>query len=336
MKWGLIGCGVIGERRVLALPDGVQLASCFDPNQERSQKVASATGARICKSEDEVLNPSEISAVIVATVNSVLVPVIQKAVSKGIAVLVEKPAARSHQELAKVNASKVPVKVGFNHRFHPAFFDLVSEIQKNPDDPIMFIRAQYGNGARVGFDREWRSKVEISGGGELLDQGVHVLDLASVLLPNLEVLSGYSRTHYWDMPVDDNTWAILKDQKTGATFTFHVSSTEWKNEFRFEVYTRKRKYQWLGLGKSYGLERLLIYKMKPEMGPPDFEERDYPGEDLSWKTENTNFLKALIGETEINGGYKDALRCLKLVDDIYKKSSELQKSQIHPQWWKDN
>jgi predicted dehydrogenase len=334
MNWGLIGCGVIGERRVAALPEGVRLTRCFDPNEARAQKIAGMTGAQICRSEDEVLNPQEISAVVIAAINSALVPVIQKAIAKSIHVLVEKPAARSHAELAQVRSSSAKIKIGFNHRFHPAFEDLVREIQSRPEDPIMFVRAQYGNGARLGFEREWRSKVELSGGGELLDQGVHVLDLASVLMPGLQVVSGYTKTHYWQMPVDDNAWAILAD-KNGATFTFHVSSSEWKNEFRFEVYTRQRKYQWLGLGRSYGPEKLIIYKMKPEMGPPEVEERNYPGDDLSWKKENTNFLRAIEKNQAINGGYEDALNCLKLVEDIYVKSSQIQgPTPNHPQWWK--
>lgn len=333
MKWGLIGCGVIGERRAVALPEGVQLHSCYDPATARAEKIAQLTGAKIAQSEDEVLNSKDISAVVIAAINSSLAGLIKKATANGLHVLVEKPAARSFAELSEIDPKKSIIKVGFNHRFHPAFHDLVQEIKKNPDDPIMFIRAQYGNGARLGFDREWRSNVEIAGGGELLDQGVHVLDLASVLLPDLNVVTGYCKTHYWDMKVDDNSWAILSD-KSGATFTFHVSSSEWKNEFRFEVYTRKRKYQWLGLGRSYGPEKLHIYKMKPEMGPPDYEERSYPGDDLSWKNENTNFQQAILGQAPVYGGFKDALKCLNYVEDIYQKSKSLQPSSNHPLWWR--
>ncbi len=333
MKWGLIGCGVIGERRAAALPEGVKLVSCYDPVAARTEKISQLTEAQIAKNEDEVFKTEGLTAVVIAAINSSLVGLIQKAVDRGLHVLVEKPAARSHSELSTLNPKKSVIKVGFNHRFHPAFYDLVNEIKNNPDDPIMFIRAQYGNGARVGFDREWRSNVEIAGGGELLDQGVHVLDLASVLLPDMKVITGYCKTHYWDMKVDDNSWAILAD-KSGATFTFHVSSSEWKNEFRFEVYTRKRKYQWLGLGRSYGPEKLHIYKMKPEMGPPDYEERSYPGDDLSWKNENTQFQQAVLGKAPPYGGFQDALKCLGFVEDIYEKSKALQGNTNHPLWWR--
>lgn len=335
MKWALIGCGIIGERRAQALPEGVQLTHCFDPAKNRAEKISQLTGAKIAQSADEIFNNPEISAVVIASINSTLAPMIKKAVDQNKHVLVEKPAARSFSELSSIDPKNSVIKVGFNHRFHPAYEDLLNEIKNNPDDPIMFIRAQYGNGARVGFDREWRSNVELSGGGELLDQGVHVIDLASRLLPSMKVITGYCRTHYWDMNVDDNAWATLVD-KSGATFTFHVSSSEWKNEFRFEVYTRKRKYQWLGLGRSYGPEKLFIHKMKPEMGPPDSEERTYPPEDLSWKLENKNFFEAIQNKSPINGGYADAVSCLKHVEDIYQKSKALQNDPKHPQWWRNS
>jgi predicted dehydrogenase len=167
--------------------------------------------------------------------------------------------------------------------------------------------------------------------------GVHVLDLASVLVPDFEVVQGYTRTHFWQMEVDDNAWAILNSPKTGATYTFHVSSSEWKNEFRFEVYTRERKYQWLGLGRSYGAERLFIHKMKPEMGPPESEEIAFPPEDFSWLKENENFLSAIEKKAAVDGGLEDAIRSLSLVEDIYRSSREVNPpGRPHPRWWQDS
>jgi predicted dehydrogenase len=339
MIWGLIGCGVIGERRITNLPDGVTLTACFDPNTSRAQVIQQKTNCKIANSVEDLLNNHQVQAVVIASVNSVLTEIIQKCLDKGVHVLVEKPAARNFKELERLkNPKNCVVKIGFNHRFHPAFNDLVASLQKHSDDPVMFVRAQYGNGARLGFEKEWRAKPEIAGGGELLDQGVHVIDLASVVMKDLEVVTGYARTQYWNMPVDDNTWAILRGSG-GSTFTFHVSSSEWKNEFRFEVYTRSRKYQWLGLGRSYGTEKLITHTMKAEMGPPETQEKSYPPEDNSWKDENTNFLHAIQNKAQVYGGLKDAIQCLKLVDRIYETSQQLQKNlpgqPTHPQWWRE-
>ncbi len=333
MKIGIIGCGVIGGRRAAALPEGCTLVGCFDTDLAKAKQFASNFGGVAYPDLASFLRDSGVEAVMISTVNAALVESSQACLDRGISILVEKPAARSFQELNSLKrAEKATIKIGFNHRFHPAFEDLRKEIAQFPADPVMYVRARYGNGARVGFDKEWRARTAISGGGELLDQGAHVLDLASVILTDLQVTAGVTRTQFWDMPVDDNAWAILSTPR-GQTFSMHVSSSEWKNEFLFEVYTRKRKYVWSGLGRSYGPETLTIYKMKPEMGPPDVEKREYPGEDLSWLKENTNFIQAILGKQKVEGGFENALQCLKLVEDIYSSSKKLQGPLHHPEWW---
>jgi len=335
MKWGVIGCGVIGRRRGEALPNGSKIVACYDVNESSAQSYAKDFEAKAYSSLEEFFSKGAPEVVIISTVNSALAPCVQACVNHGVACIVEKPAARSLSELKTIkNSRNVPVKVGFNHRFHPAFKDLLDLIRASADaDPVMYIRGRYGNGARVGFDREWRANVEIAGGGELLDQGVHLIDLALQICPALEVSSALCKTQYWDMPVDDNSWALMS-APTGESFSMQVSSTEWKNEFQFDVYTRKTKYVWSGLGRSYGPEKLTIYRMKPEMGPPDVEELNYDGADLSWLKENENFEQAIISKDKAWGSLEDAAACLKRVEDIYQKSFQLQgKPADHPKWW---
>lgn len=336
LKIGLIGCGVIGERRAQNLPTTAKLVACVDPNPERAKKIAEQYKCEVFSSAESLIESKKVDAIILAAINSALVPIMKIAKQHKMPILVEKPAARSYSELKSLEANDTDiVKIGFNHRFHPAYQDILKELKNNPNDPVMYIRANYGNGARVGFDREWRANVELSGGGELLDQGVHLLDLANEIIPNLKVKTSWVRTQYWDMPVDDNAWSVLSNPQ-GQTFAMHVSSSEWKNEFRFEVYTRNRKYQWVGLGRSYGPEKLWIYKMKPEMGPPDVEERSYPPEDKSWLLENQNFMSAIHKSEKLYGAYEDALRALKQVQDMYEISFKTQDGELkHPTWWKN-
>lgn len=332
MKWLIVGAGVIGDRRGSALPPGT-IVGVVDIDEKKALALAGKFQTEARTDLVSAIRDFKPEAAIIAPINSALVPTAQFCLDHGVHVLIEKPAARSYAELKSLKTKGAKIKIGFNHRFHPAYKDLLTEIKSRPDDPIMFIRARYGNGARVGFDKEWRSKVDLSGGGELLDQGVHVIDLASVLLPGLEVKAGFTRTHYWNMPVDDNGWGILAN-KQGQTFTFHVSSSEWKNEFQFDVYTRARKYVWSGLGRSYGPETLTIYKMKPEMGPPEVEKKEYPGEDISWKLENENFEQAIQGKSQVFGGYEDALHSLKMVEQIYLSSEKIQGEKNHPKWFR--
>lgn len=335
IRIGIIGCGVIGQRRAEALPaDLGRVTACFDPNASQAQALAQKfNGARVVPQLTQLW--PEVDAVIVAAINSELVSLCREALAQGKHVIVEKPAARHFAELETLRpylkAGQV-FRVGFNHRYHPAFARIRQELAAHPDDPIMYVRASYGNGARVGFDKEWRAQMPIAGGGELLDQGVHVIDLASLILAPLKVTGAWCQTHYWDMPVDDNAWGLLTSEKA-QTFSFHVSSSEWKNEFRFEVYTRGHKYLWQGLGRSYGVERLTTYRMKKEMGPPEVLEEVFSGEDNSWRQENEAFLADILAERSSPADFEQALKVLKIVEDVYRCSQAAQSGK-GPQWWK--
>src|SRR5262249_14743006 len=177
---------------------------------------------------------------------------------------VEKPAARNAAELAPVieaarKTGKV-VKVGFNHRFHPAFKSARKLVDDGAVGPLTHVRARYGHGGRLGYDREWRADPAIAGGGELLGQGVHPIDLTRWFLGDVSEVRGEVATFFWDMPVEDNGFLCLK-HAPGRIAWLHASCTEWKNLFCFEVFGKTGKLQIDGLGGSYGVERLSYYRM---------------------------------------------------------------------------
>ena len=160
----------------------------------------------------------------------------------------------------------------------------------------MFLRARYGHGGRPGYDREWRADPARSGGGELIDQGMHLLDLSHWLLGPLPLHSALLRTQFWDMPVEDNAVVILGERRPPAPWAMlHVTWTEWKNLFSLEIYCRTAKLQVEGLVRSYGPQRLTRYLMRPELGPPDVEDIDYPAEDVSWAAEWQRFRRVAPG-----------------------------------------
>ncbi len=197
--------------------------------------------------------------VIVATTNDALAKVTLAAVQRGKHVLVEKPAARSAAELEPVLAAAASagavVQVGFNHRYHPAFRKARALIDEGALGPLLYIRGRYGHGGRIGYDREWRADPAIAGGGELLDQGVHLIDLARWFLGDFVEVSGHVATYFWDMPVEDNGFLSVRTAG-GQSAWLHASCTEWKNLFSFEIFGRDGKLQIDGLGGSYGVERL--------------------------------------------------------------------------------
>jgi predicted dehydrogenase len=186
----------------------------------------------------------------------------------------------------------------------------------------MHIRARYGHGGRIGYDREWRAQPERSGGGELIDQGMHLLDLVHWLAGPLPLHSALLRTQFWDMPVEDNAALILgeRDDRTAPWAMLHVTWTEWKNLFSMEVYCRTAKLQVDGLVRSYGTQRLRIYRMGPELAPPDLEERAYPDEDISWPAEWENFAAAITSGGPVLGGLEDAWYAWSRVEEAYASS----------------
>ena len=131
--------------------------------------------------------------------------------------------------------------------------------------PLMFLRGRYGHGGRLGMEKEWRGDPAISGGGEMLDQGVHLVDLARWFLGDFADVAGHVGTYFWDWPVEDNGFALLRTAQNQVAW-LHASCTEWKNLFSLEIYGRDGKLAIDGLGGSYGVERLAWYRMLPQMG----------------------------------------------------------------------
>jgi len=158
---------------------------------------------------------------------------------------------------------------------------------------------------------------KLSGGGELIDQGVHLIDLAGWFLGAFTRAEGQVATYFWDMPVDDNAFVSLRTAANQVAW-LHVSCTEWKNLFSFEIYGRTGKLHIEGLGGSYGVERLSLYKMLPEMGPPETTIWEYPGEDDSWNREMKAFLEDIRLERTPVPGLKEARAAMEVVEKIYR------------------
>jgi predicted dehydrogenase len=319
---GIIGCGLIGQKRARAL-GRAQLVACADIDERRAATLAAQSGALATGDWRDVTMHADVSLVIVATTNQLLAEITVAALEAGKHVLVEKPAGVCVSQLERLlevqKRTGRLVRVGFNHRYHPALLKAKELLDAGQLGDMMFIRGRYGHGGRVGYDREWRAQRELSGGGELIDQGVHLIDLSRLFLGDIAATHGHAKTYYWDMPVDDNAFMTLT-AKGGQTAFLHVSCTEWKNLFSFEVYGKEAKLHIDGLGGSYGIERLAFYKMLPEMGPPETTIWEYPRGDQSWSLEVEEFLQDIERGREPKAGLSDALAALEVVEAIYKES----------------
>lgn len=320
----IVGCGGVGGKRAAAL-GLARLVACVDVVEPRARELAArAPGVRSISDWRAVVAAPDIEIVIVATPNDLLVPIAEAAVASGKHVLVEKPGARTVSELDRLEEaarhSRSVVRVGFNHRYHPALLRARELCEAGAVGDLMFVRGRYGHGGRVGYEREWRADPQRSGGGELIDQGVHLIDLARIFLGDFPIVLGSTHTYFWQMPVDDNAFMLLETARGQAAW-LHVSCTEWKNLFSLEIYGRSGKLHVEGLGGSYGVERLSYFKMSPQMGPPETTIWEYPGADQSWLVEFEEFLEDIRLHRTPRAGLADARAALTIVEQLYSRAA---------------
>ena len=325
LRAALIGCGLIGRKRATAL-SGCSLTVCCDLAAERAQALAAGTpGCRATADWHAAACCSDVDLVLVATAHDMLAPIAREAAAAGKHVLIEKPGARCASELDPVaeaaRRTGALVRVGFNHRYHRAFRKAREIFESGALGEMMFIRGRYGHGGRPGYEREWRADPKISGGGELIDQGIHLIDLARWFLGDFSRVQGRARTFFWNMPVEDNGFLLLETARGQIAF-LHAGWTEWKNLFSFEIAGRLGKLEIAGLGGSYGVERLTWYKMSPEMGPPETDAWEYPMADDSWQAEWAAFLEDIRRNRRPYPGIADAQAALRVIEQVYSQPGQ--------------
>jgi predicted dehydrogenase len=320
----IVGCGLIGSKRAQSLA-GARLGICCDLDRGRALALAAAhPGAEIVADWHAAVALPDIQIVIVATTHDMLAPIAAEAAGAGKHVFIEKPGARRASELDPVaeaaGRTGALVRVGFNHRYHRAFQKARALYDSGAIGPLLFIRGRYGHGGRPGYEHEWRADPALSGGGELLDQGVHLIDLARWFLGDFTRVAGRTPSFFWKMPVEDNAFLLL-ETAAGQIAFLHASWTEWKNLFSFEICGRDGKLEITGLGDSYGTERLTFYKMMPEMGPPETTAWEFPMADNSWETEFAEFLEDIRLQRQPRPGIADAQAVLGVVERVYRENA---------------
>jgi predicted dehydrogenase len=319
---GIVGCGLVGRKRALALRAlGVPTPVVFDADPSRARGLAEELGGGVeaVESAAEATGRRDVDFVVVATPHDALAGETIAALTRDCDVLVEKPAARSADELDAVaeaaRRAGRTVRVGFNHRFHPAVRAARDAVAERRFGELFSIRARYGHGGRLGYEREWRADRARSGGGELLDQGSHLIDLTRHLAGDAELAFAELRTDFWPMAVEDNAYLALR-VPGGAFAWLHASWTEWKNCFEMELALRTARLDLRGLGGSYGPERLIVHAMAPELGPPTSSEQVWSDDD-SWLAELADVRDALHDRPARGATLADARAVLRIVEEAY-------------------
>jgi predicted dehydrogenase len=322
----IVGCGLIGGKRARALPEGWRVVAVHDPDAARAALLAAELdpavhpGARAVGSAADAVAADGVELVIVATPHDRLAPAALMALEAGRHVLVEKPGADRLEPLLEVRAAAEragrTVRVGFNHRFHPAIGRARELAAIGGYGPVLGVRARYGHGGRLGYEKEWRADRSISGGGELIDQGMHLIDLTRCFLGDVTLAFAELRTDFWPMEVEDNAYLALRGEGCGFAW-LHASWTEWKNLFSLEIALETAKLEITGLGGSYGTERLTVYEMSEAMGPPASTTEEWTDADGSWRAELEDVVAGIDGRPTSGATLDDCIAAFRVVEEAY-------------------
>lgn len=329
-NFGLIGAGRMGSRwaDVLKMSKNLNVLAIADKNLPDAKKLS--LQFKNCKAFSEprqLLQIKDIDAVIVAVPHKFLAPLSIEALKSGKHILSEKPAGVSSIELDK--AVKIAKKnnlrymIGFNHRFHSSYLLAKKLVQIKKIGEILFIRAKYGFGGRLGYEKEWRHNKNLSGGGELLDQGVHMIDLCRMFLGDFPKVSGFAENLYWKSSVDDNAFLVLKNRKSQIAF-IHVSWTNWDPVHNFEIYGTRGYIHIEGLGNApygYGKEQLTLGLRNKNYFDAPKEKTFFCGaaRNQSLTKELQEFISAIREKRTPRPSGEDGCQALKIVERIYKK-----------------
>lgn len=328
MRVGIIGAGLQGGRRARAIKEsGDELVMIADLEFERAKNLAEAMKCQATDKWERIAANEDIEAVVICTPPHLHETMSLAALRQGKHVLCEKPLARSVEEARRMvdtaGDNGVKLKCGFNHRHHPGMVQAREWFDSGNIGEINFIRCRYGIGGRPDYEKDWRMNPEISGGGQLMDQGMHVIDLCRWFLGDFTRIYGITATSYWDIaPLEDNAFVLLHTEK-GQTAQFHVSWTEWKNQFSFEIFGKDGYITVEGLGGSYGTERATLGK-RAALEPFREETIEFRGEDKSWLAEWREFTAAIKDDREPLGNGDDGLEALRVVRTIYESADARQ------------
>jgi predicted dehydrogenase len=312
----------MGARRAreVTRSSAARLVAVADPDAQRAEALARAHGCQASTNWEALVAARDIDALVVATPHSRLAPITLAALEARKHVLCEKPLAMSPEEAERLvlaaarNGTKL--KTGFNLRHHPAIAKAHELAEAGHLGRLVFLRCRYGHGGRAGYEQEWRANPQESGGGELLDQGIHALDLFRWFLGEFHEVSAVMARAFWPVAVEDNAFCALRTSAEQVA-SLHASWTQWKNLFSLEVFGERGYLIAEGLGGSYGSERLLVGRRPANFGAPTEEEIDYGGEDSSWAAEWEEFTSAIREDRPpLADGY-DGWQALRLVRAAY-------------------
>jgi len=325
LKVGIAGFGVVGKRRMYFIEQNKLFKTVAISDK-------SLLNDRIVEDnitfyhDYKLLINHDIDVLFVCLPNDLAADATIKGLKKGLHVFCEKPPGKDVYDIMNVikvekKKPELKLKYGFNHRYHDSFIEATKVIKSKKYGKIVNIRGVYGKSKIIPFDGGWRSQRKFAGGGILLDQGIHMLDMITTLAGDFEEVLSFVSNDYWKHDVEDNAFALLRS-KNGIIAMIHSTATQWQHRFRLEITLEEAIVELTGIlsgSKSYGEEKLKIIPRNDESihGSFDYISKMFL-DDNSWKREIDEFANLIVKKKPvINGSSADAYKVMELIQKIY-------------------
>jgi len=326
LRVGICGYGIVGKKRRICVDSHPKLKLIAVCDKSFFESGVFQDGIKYYSDYKNILE-EKLDILIVCMTNDIAADVVISALQKDLHVFCEKPPGRNMSDIQRVikcikRYPGLKLMYGFNHRYHYSVIDALSIIRSGNLGGIINMRGVYGKSKLVTFKQsDWRTSRKIAGGGVLLDQGIHMVDLMRLFAGEFIEVSSYVSNKFWGFDVEDNAYALMSTSK-GVIAMLHSSATQWRHRFELEINLEKGALVLGGIlsgTKSYGSETLKIIwsDMESDNGDPK-EQTTLYNKDDSWAMEINEFVNSIISSKPIaNGDIVDAYQTMKLVYKIY-------------------
>jgi predicted dehydrogenase len=324
LKVAIAGYGVVGKKRRQYIDSHPRLQTVAVCDRQFSESGQFEDGVKFSQSYHELLR-EKADVLFVCLTNDVAAEVTAEGLKRGMHVFCEKPPGRDLDDIAMVMSvekqhPQLKLMYGFNHRYHDSVREALKVIKSGDFGAVLNIKGTYGKSKIVGFNSDWRTKRAIAGGGILLDQGIHMVDMLRLFGGEFNEIHSFVSNSFWHHDVEDNAYALMKN-KEGVVAFLHSSATQWRHRFHLEITLTKGAIILSGIlsgTKSYGAETITIVSANPDDSGDPKEVMIRYNEDPSWRDEIADFVRSIDGNSPVAfGSSKDAFKTMELVYKIY-------------------
>jgi len=333
LKVGIAGYGVVGKRRRHFIDQHTKLEAVAVCDRTFAAAGVFDDGVRYYTHYKDLLD-ANVDVLFVCMTNDIAPEVTIAGLEKGLHVFCEKPPGRDLDDITRVIQCErrhpgLKLKYGFNHRYHDSVRDALRIIKSGELGPIISMRGVYGKSKMLSFQSDWRTQRALAGGGILLDQGIHMVDMIRLFAGDFTEVHSFVSNSYWKHDVEDNAYALMRSAN-GVVAMLHSSATQWRHRFHLEITLWRGLLVLSGIlsgSKSYGAETLTVAYAGDEDGGDPREQTTRYNQDNSWRDEIAEFAEAIWDDKPIiEGSSLEALKTMHLVYRIYCADVEWQKA----------